>query len=139
MTQRNTSRESSCAPGESAASPAVVWHQCTADEACSRLDTSRDGLTAAQVARRQAQHGPNVFDEAPPRSPFAILAAQFADFMVLILIGAAVVSGLIGDFTDTVVIATIVVLNAVLGFVQEFRAERAMVSRNRIANSSARE
>jgi Ca2+-transporting ATPase len=72
------------------------------------------------------EYGPNVLEEAPPRAPLAILLAQFADVMILILLAAAVVAGAVGDLADTVVIAIIVVLNAVIGFFQEYRAERAL-------------
>jgi len=70
----------------------------------------------------------NVLDEAPPRSPWMMFAAQFADYMILVLLGAAVLAGVIGDLADTLVIAAIVVLNAVIGFSQEFRAERTMAA-----------
>jgi Ca2+-transporting ATPase len=116
---------------------ALQWHQYSVDDAYSRLDTGREGLSRLQVAQRRAQHGPNVLDEAPRRSHIAMLAAQFADVMVLILIAAAIVSGLIGDLTDTLIIVAIVVLNAILGFVQEFRAERAMAALKAMAAPSA--
>jgi P-type Ca2+ transporter type 2C len=115
----------------------AVWHQCSVEEAYRRLGTSRAGLTVCEVAQRRAQYGPNVLAEAPPRSMLAIFGAQFADLMILILIGAAMVSGLIGDLTDTIVIAAIIVLNAVLGFAQEFRAERAMAALRAMAAPSA--
>ncbi|HRX89228.1 MAG TPA: cation-translocating P-type ATPase [Steroidobacteraceae bacterium] len=101
-------------------------HQLTAQQVIERLDSSTAGLSAAEVARRRATHGRNVLRESAGRSPLAILLAQFADFMILVLLAAAVVSGLIGDLTDTIIIIAIVVLNAVIGFSQELRAERAL-------------
>jgi Ca2+-transporting ATPase len=115
----------------------VRWHELSAADAYSRLETTHEGLDAGQVERRRSKFGTNVLTEAPPRSAAAMFATQFADFMVLILIGAAIVSGVIGDLTDTVVIAAIVVLNAVLGFVQEFRADRAMAALKAMAAPSA--
>src|SRR5581483_9322181 len=102
------------------------WYQCSTGETYARLGSGREGLSAEEASSRRARFGANVHDEPPPRSALAIFAAQFADFMVLILIAAAAVSGAIGDLTDTLVIAAIVVLNAILGFMQESRAERAM-------------
>ena len=84
------------------------------------------GLTAAEASQRLGFHGPNQISEAASRSKLRMLLAQFTDFMILLLIAAAIVSGFIGDAEDTIVILGIVVLNAAVGFVQEFRAERAM-------------
>ncbi len=116
---------------------ATSWHQHSAEEVYSRLGSVRAGLSSPEVARRREHHGLNVLQVAPPRSPLSILVAQFADFMVLVLIGAAIISGLIGELTDTLVIAAIVVLNAVLGFSQEYRAERAMAALKAMAAPSA--
>ncbi len=115
----------------------AAWHQFTARETYSRLRTRRDGLATDEAERRRRVYGANVLIEAPPRSPVAIFAAQLTNFMVLILIGAAVVSGVIGDLTDPLVILAIIVLNAVLGFVQEYRAERAMEALKAMAAPSA--
>src|SRR5688572_28061414 len=79
----------------------TCWHQFSAADAFARLHTTHNALGADEVQRRRAEHGANRLTEAPPRSPVAIFVAQFADFMVMILIGAAIVSGLIGDLTDT--------------------------------------
>ena len=101
------------------------------------LHTSPAGLSADEVLRRRTEHGLNVLEEAPPRSAVALFLAQFADFMILVLLAAAVVSGLIGDLTDTIVIVAIVLLNAVIGFAQEFRAARAMQALKAMAAPSA--
>ncbi|MET0657461.1 MAG: cation-translocating P-type ATPase, partial [Steroidobacteraceae bacterium] len=113
------------------------WHQQSVSQTYERLATRPDGLNVAEVAQRRARYGPNVLDEAPGRSKLAMLAAQFADFMVLILIAAAIVSGVIGDLTDTAIIIAIVVLNATLGFFQEAQAERALAALKAMAAPSA--
>jgi Ca2+-transporting ATPase len=115
----------------------AIWHQCSVEESYLRLGTSRAGLTAREGAQRRAHYGPNALVEAPPRSLLAMFGAQLADLMILILIGAAIVSGLIGDLTDTIVIVAIILLNAALGFAQEFRAERAMAALKAMAAPSA--
>jgi Ca2+-transporting ATPase len=113
------------------------WHEHSATESFERLRSRRAGLTEHEAAERLARMGANTLDEGPGRSKAAILIAQFADVMTLILLSAAVVSGVIGDIADTLVIAAIVVLNAALGFVQEYRAERAMAALKSLSAPSA--
>ncbi len=117
--------------------PGAAWHRVATAEAYRLLESSSAGLTATEAQRRRTRYGANVLAEAPPRSALAILGAQFADLLILILLGAAVISGLIGDLADTIVIAAIVVLNAVIGFAQEFRAQRALAALKAMAAPSA--
>jgi Ca2+-transporting ATPase len=106
----------------------VRWHRLSREASLERLASRTAGLSHEESAQRRAEHGPNVLVEAPPRSRWALFAAQFADYMILVLLGAALIAGLVGDIADALVIAAIVVLNAVIGFVQEYRAERAMAA-----------
>ena len=98
----------------------------TVDAVERALKTSMRGLSGVEAQRRLAQHGLNVLTEGRRRSPLRMFLDQFTDFMILILLAAAVVSGLIGEAKDTIAIMAIVILNAVIGFVQEYRAEQAM-------------
>lgn len=109
------------------------WHQLTSDEVLDMLRTSRQGLSADEARRRLAEHGPNRLLEKGRKSPLAIFLGQFTDFMIIVLVAAAVVAGAVGDLTDTLAILTIVVLNALIGFVQEYRAEQAMAALKRMA------
>jgi Ca2+-transporting ATPase len=113
------------------------WHQEAVEAALAGLGTSRAGLGPAEAVRRLAEHGPNALAEARPRTALGMLAGQFTDFMILVLLGAAVVSGLVGDVEDTIAIVAIVLLNAVVGFVQEYRAERAMEALKAMAAPTA--
>jgi Ca2+-transporting ATPase len=79
----------------------------------------------------------NELQDHARRGPLALLADQFKDFMVLVLLGAAVISGVVGDLTDTLVILVIVVLNAVIGFVQAWRADQAMAALRQLAAAHA--
>jgi Ca2+-transporting ATPase len=96
------------------------------------------GLSAGEASSRLLAHGPNAIAETPPRSAWRMLLGQFADFMILVLIAAGVIAGVIGEFHDTIAIIVIVVLNAAIGFVQEFRAERAIAALKTLATPSAR-
>ena len=102
------------------------WHQQTTDEAMQKLGSSARGLSADEVRKRLLEHGPNELTESARKTVFMMFLDQFKDFMILVLIAAAVISGIIGEASDTYAIIVIVVLNAVIGFVQEFRAEKAM-------------
>ena len=92
-----------------------------------------DGLAADEVATRLARDGHNRLPEAAPRPVWQRVLDQFRDFMILVLLGAAVLSGLIGDLADTLVILIIVVLNAAIGFWQEWRADQALSALQRMA------
>ena len=115
------------------------WHRMTPEDVLQRLQTNTDsGLSDTQVQQRRALHGSNVIPEGRQRSPARMLLDQFTDFMILVLIVAAAISGLIGDVTDTYVILAIILLNALIGFVQEFRAQRAVAALRNMAAPSAR-
>jgi Ca2+-transporting ATPase len=115
----------------------VQWHRQSATEALGVLQSTRDGLSSEEAARRLSEHGPNVIVESARRSWLALLGAQFLDVPILVLLGAAVISAVIGDAVDTVVILAIVVLNAVIGFSQEWRAERALAALKAMTASTA--
>jgi Ca2+-transporting ATPase len=114
-----------------------VWHTCSVEGALAALQASPEGLGTGEARRRLAAHGPNALAAGPRRTPVRILARQLTDFMVLVLLGAAGVSALLGDVTDTIGIVAIVILNAVVGFVQEYRAERAMEALRAMAAPTA--
>lgn len=95
--------------------------------------SEHQGLSMSEVKARQAQYGPNTLKEAPRPGPLRRFSAQFADFLVLILIGAAAVSAFLGEIVDAAVIGAIVVLNAIVGLVQEGKAEEALRSLERLS------
>ena len=95
------------------------------------LDTSPHGLTAQEAAARLAASGPNVLPDEPPRKAWVVFLRQFASAFIVILLVAAVITTLMGELLDTVLILIALLLNAVIGFVQERRAEgavRALIS-----------
>jgi Ca2+-transporting ATPase len=109
---------------QSAPSP---WYAVDVVRALEMLGSAADrGLSTDEANRRLQTVGANVLPQPPRRSVFRLLIAQFADVLVLLLIGAAIVASIVGEPEDIVAIVAIVVLNAVLGFVQAFRAERAI-------------
>ena len=117
----------------------AVWHTLSVAKVASRLrvDVTR-GLDASEAGRRLARHGPNEISEGPRRSPLRMLLAQFADFMIVILLVAALISGVIGSLEDALTILVIVTLNALVGAVQEYRAERAVLALRKMAAPDAR-
>ena len=119
--------------------PSAPWHVRSADEVAAALGTSSVfGLAPDEAAGRLDRYGPNAIDEARPRGPARMLLGQFSDFMVLVLAVAAVLAGVIGEPQDAVAIGAILILNAVLGFVQEYRAERAIIALRALAVASVR-
>jgi len=119
-------------------SPRRDWHLRDAHELAREhgVDPAH-GLHEAEVGRRRADHGPNVLAQSKARGPLALLADQFRDFMILVLVAAALISGFLGDWIDTLAILVIVLLNAVIGFVQAWRADRAMAALRQLAAMQA--
>jgi P-type Ca2+ transporter type 2C len=115
----------------------MEWHCKEIDDVLIGLNTSEEGLSTEEAGRRLEVHGPNILKEMEKRGVFMMFVDQFTDFMILVLIAAAIVSGIIGDVTDTIAIVVIVILNAVIGFVQEYRAEKAMAALKKMAAPSA--
>jgi Ca2+-transporting ATPase len=102
-------------------------------ESLERLDTSEGGLGSAEAARRLAAHGPNELEASSRASPLRLLLAQFKNVLILILMVAVGLSALLGHTLEAVVIAVILLFAVVLGFVQEYRAERAIEGLRRMA------
>ena len=114
------------------------WHRLSIEETFELLDTTPQGLAASDAEEKLLQYGPNELQEGKKKSIAGMLLAQFKDVMILILLAAAIISGIIGDLTDTIVILIIVLLNAVIGFFQEYRAEKAMQALKQMAVTQAR-
>ncbi|MFN8570967.1 MAG: cation-translocating P-type ATPase [Gemmatimonadaceae bacterium] len=115
------------------------WYTLAPDQVVSALDTDEgQGLSAAEVKLRFMQHGPNELADIRRRHPLRILIGQFSDMMVLVLIAAAGIAAALGEPQDVAAIVAIISLNAVLGFSQEFRAERAMEALKALGAPSAR-
>lgn len=115
------------------------WHQLDATAAAVRLQVDpATGLSHQEATQRLVEYGKNSIALSRQRSVWQLLLAQFSDFMILVLLAAALVSGVIGDPVDAVVILIIVVLNALIGFVQDYRAEQALHALQKIAASHAR-
>ncbi len=136
MLERITSRNIVSASSIAATTPA--WHTLSIDAVAARTGTDPGrGLAPADAAARLARDGPNALAQARRRSVLRMLAAQLADVMIAVLLVAAVVAAFLGERSDVITILVIVALNAVIGVVQEWRAERAMAALNALAAATA--
>ena len=115
------------------------WHRKDARAVLASLGTSPDdGLGQNEARRKLEQVGANEIEPQRGHGVLRLLAHQFADVMIALLVAAAIISGWLGDLTDTVAIVVIVVLNATVGVVQEFRAQRAVAALRRMSAPTAR-
>jgi hypothetical protein len=115
----------------------VRFHQVNIEYTLAELKSTPQGITGDEARKRLAQYGPNVLVERKKKTVLVMFLGQFTDFMILVLIAAAVISGIIGEVSDTIAIVVIVLLNAVLGFSQEYRAEKAIAALKKMAASNA--
>jgi len=119
--------------------PALPWHALSTAQVTEQLASAvADGLTVQEAAARLVAHGPNRLAEKPPRPAWLKFLDQFKSLLVIILLGAAVLAGAIGDFKDAIVIGIVVLLNATLGFFQEHRAEAALAALKNMLAPTAR-
>jgi len=114
------------------------WHALSKEEVLKNLEVRGNGLTGMEVTQRQAQYGLNQLTEAPRPGFLKLLWEQFNNFIVMLLIVASVVSALLGEWVDASAIIAIVILNAVLGIIQERRAEEALAALKKLAAPEAR-
>ncbi|PWH12359.1 MAG: ATPase [Anaerolineae bacterium] len=124
------------------------WHTLSPQEVLIRLNVAENGLTSEEAEKRLAEFGPNQLTEAPRPGFLALLWEQISDFVVMLLIVAAIISGIIGwgeyqktgstaEFIDAAAIIAIVILNATLGIIQEKRAEEALAALKKLAAPEA--
>lgn len=119
--------------------PALKFWMLTPEEIASAYNSDlKHGLTSEQASVYLEKYGPNQLQEAPTRSPLAVFFDQFKSFLIWVLIAAAVISGFLGEWVDALAIIAIVILNAILGFVQEFRAEKSLAALKKMAAPLAR-
>lgn len=116
----------------------VPWHTQKLDAVYRTLHTTGEGLSDAEAAERLRKNGGNVLRSKPPKTILQMLKAQIVDSMVLILIGAAVFSAILREWTEAAVIFTIVIINAVIGIVQEKKAQSSLEALRKMSAPSAR-
>ncbi|NUO07354.1 MAG: cation-translocating P-type ATPase [Candidatus Brocadia sp.] len=110
------------------------WHTAQIDEVIRSLRTSTDtGLSHTEAENRLKKYGQNQLEEREGVSPFLLFLRQFNVFIVWILIAAAVVSGFLGEWVDALAIIAIVIINAMIGFIQEYRAEKSLAALQKLS------
>ncbi len=111
------------------------WHTLSEGAIFESLRTRTEGLNSEEVRQRLEKFGYNEIKETKRKTPFKMFLDQFKDFMILILIAAAIISGIVGEPIDTIAIIVIVIINGIVGFVQEYRAEKAVQALKKMAES----
>ncbi len=140
----NLSSASNLSADDSAPENLTAWHHLTAEQALTQLDSDREqGLTAVALQERQRRYGPNELEEQAGRSTWVIIIDQFSNIMLLMLIAVAIVSAVLSiradEFPkDAVAISLIVVLNGILGYLQESRAEKALAALKKLSSPRVR-
>src|SRR3989337_4005840 len=123
--------------GGVAVSAEEKWHASEVAEALERLETTPSGLSQEEAESRLKQYGFNKLAAVGKISPLMILFRQFKSILILILVGATIISLVTGHGVDAVVIFAIVLVSAVLGFTQEYRAERALEALKKMLSPNA--
>jgi len=115
-----------------------IWHSMDIEECLRSLQSSPKGLSSEEAEKRLREYGPNELVERKRISPFKIFLNQFKDIFIAMLLIATAISFLVGESIDAITISTIVVLNAIVGFIQEYRSEKAMEAMKKLTAPKAR-
>jgi magnesium-transporting ATPase (P-type) len=115
----------------------IDWHALSAQDALRAADARLEGLSATEVADRLARFGPNALPAARGRSALMRFLSQFHNLLIYVLLGAAIITAALGEWVDAAVILGVVLINAIIGFVQEGRAEAAIASIRRMLSLQA--
>ena len=126
------------APGNAEPPKGKAWHNLSAEEVLAQLGSAAPGLSVAEAAQRLAVNGPNELKEGNRISPLQIFLGQFKSLIIWILIVAGVISGVLGEVVDAIAILAMVVLNAVIGFYQEFSAEKSIAALKKMTAPQAK-
>ncbi|MDO6460956.1 cation-transporting P-type ATPase [Granulosicoccaceae sp. 1_MG-2023] len=124
-------------PQHDSATPPPVWHTQTPEDLLAALDSSTDGLNSAAATQRLAEHGPNRLPQAKSHSPLMRFLEQFHNVLIYVLIGAGLITLLLGHAIDSAVIFGVVLVNAIIGFLQEGKAENALRAIGRMLSPTA--
>jgi len=114
------------------------WHLLPLSEISQLLDTKPSGLDSLIASERLSEYGKNEIEDKKKKTILQMLLHQLTDLMILILIAVAIISGFLGDLTDTLIILAIIIINATVGFIQEFRSEKAMEALKKMVSTNAR-
>lgn len=115
-----------------------AWHSLAAEDVLAELGSVASGLSAQEAAQRLVTNGPNELKEGKRISPLQIFFGQFKSLIIWILIAAGVISGVLGEVVDAIAILAIVVLNADIGFYQEFNAEKSIAALKKMTAPQAK-
>lgn len=116
----------------------TAWHTLSLEEVYGNLNSGMNGLETSLAKERLTEFGFNQLTVGKKKTTFAIFLAQFGDMMIWVLIGAALISGLVGEWVDASIILVVVLLNAILGTIQESKAEAALDALKEMASPTAR-
>ena len=114
------------------------YYQMSGEETLKEINGSLEPLTTEQVKEHQEKYGPNALVEGKKKTTLQIFLEQYKDFLVIILIIAAIVSGFLGDVESTVVILVVITMNAILGTVQTVKAEQSLESLKKLSGPEAK-
>ncbi|PTU73625.1 cation-transporting P-type ATPase [Pseudomonas mangrovi] len=117
--------------------PDSPWHERPAQDCLTSLQASGDGLAAQEAEERLQRHGANLLPQARKRAPLLRFLLQFHNVLLYLMLGASLITALLGHWVDTGVIAAAILVNAIIGFIQEGRAEAALDSIRRMLSSRA--